>query len=415
MSTAVFDLDRAALSHDGTLAVPATAHRAPAADTKVTEADAWTIDVTTTRAGFDALEADWTSLFDRVGRGEHMFLTFNWLWHWCNHYLAPADELAIVTVRIEGRLVAALPLVIERVTGLRQLAFMGAPISQYADALIEPGLDQRQVFDTAFREVTRTRRIDLVRFAKVRADANLAPFLAAAGFRVTAREEAPAATMAGLADYAAFETRFSAKLRKNRQRQRRRLEERGPLDIAVHEGTAAARDAVALAMTLKRAWLNARGFYSKAFADRRIDAFFADAAASVDRPCGVSVSRLDTNGEGADVNISITCKDRRAVHILAYALKFDKLGAGNHHLDVNLRRAFDSGIAVYDFLAPHHAYKMEWADHVVAVEDHVLAVTPLGRLYADLYVARLREGLKRLMRRLPPSLVRLVAKPRAAE
>ncbi len=61
-----------------------------------------------------------TILFDRAGRGEQVFQSFNWNWHWCNHYLREGrgPQLAIVTGRRAGRLVMLWPLVKERVAGL---------------------------------------------------------------------------------------------------------------------------------------------------------------------------------------------------------------------------------------------------------------------------------------------------------
>src|SRR6478609_4610579 len=88
-------------------------------------------------------ETDWNDLFWRAGRGSQIFQTFNWNWHWSNHYLpSPSDEaapsLAIVTGRRDGRLVMVWPLTTERVAGLSQLAWMGDPVSQYGDILVEP-------------------------------------------------------------------------------------------------------------------------------------------------------------------------------------------------------------------------------------------------------------------------------------
>jgi CelD/BcsL family acetyltransferase involved in cellulose biosynthesis len=160
---------------------------------------------------------------------------------------------------------------------------------------------------------------------------------------------------------------------------------------------------------LKRGWLNARGLVSRAFADTRIDAFFADASRGAGRPCGLSVSRLASCGEGADVSISMTCKGRRALHILAYSLKFERFGVGNHHLEVSLRRAFTDGVQVYDFLAPRHTYKLEWSEGVMPVEDHVKALGVAGRVYADVYVARVREAGKAALKALPRSLTRMIA------
>jgi CelD/BcsL family acetyltransferase involved in cellulose biosynthesis len=366
-------------------------------------------DIVTSRAGFDDLDADWSALFDRAGRGDQMFLSFNWLWHWANHYHTASDRLAIVTARRGGRLIMVWPLTVERVAGMIQLAFMGSPVSQYGDLLIDDITDRNAVLQGAWAHLLTRQRFDIVRLAKVRSDASIAPLLASIGFTVTATEEAPFIALSACASFADYETRSSSKHRKNRRRQLRRIEERGPLRMRRLSGTSEARDAVRLAMTLKRAWLNEKALVSKAFKDERIDGFFMDAISSTTRPCGVEISILETNGECGDANISVSCKGRRAVHILAYNLKFDKLGVGNHHLHSAITDAHADGIQTYDFLAPRHAYKMDWADETTLVRDHTLAMSPLGRLYVDLYVARVREGLKRAMARLPSGLRRWIA------
>jgi CelD/BcsL family acetyltransferase involved in cellulose biosynthesis len=363
------------------------------------------LDVVTTRAGFEALETEWNALFTRAGRGEHMFLTHAWLHHWANHYLTLEEPVAVVTARRHGRLILAWPMLVTRTAGLRCLTAWGDPVSQYVDVLAEPVRDLPALLDAAFHKVVDHARPDLVRLPKVRADATLTPSLKLWGFRITATEEAPYATLAGCADYATFETRFSQKLRKNRRRQLRRLEERGPLDEAVHTGTPAAAEAVATTMRLKRLWLQKHGLVSRAFADRRFDTFFADAAASTQRPAGVEVSVLMSNGDAVDLNIAISAKGRRGLHILAYDERVEKLGAGNHHLELCLQRAFADGVEVFDFLAPRHPYKMEWADGVMPVHDHAKALTWRGRFYLDVYVARLREWVKLASRKLPKRLM----------
>ena len=52
--------------------------------------------VITGRAEFDALEGQWNALFERSGRPYHVFQTFNWLWHWANHYLDGDTKLSII-------------------------------------------------------------------------------------------------------------------------------------------------------------------------------------------------------------------------------------------------------------------------------------------------------------------------------
>ena len=380
----------------------------PAAATPRIDRAEIVFDIVRTRAGFDGLEAEWTALFERAGRGEQMFQQFNWLWHWANHYTDAKAEFAIVTGRRHGRLVLVWPLVVERPARLRMLAWMGDPVSQYGDVIIEAMDDAEAVLAQSWQYLLKHARADLARLTKVRADAAAASTLTRAGFKIVATEEAPYAALSKCASYEAFDARFSPKLRKNRRRQLRRLEERGPMEIKVLMDSPAASEATRLAMTLKRGWLNSKGLVSRAFVDTRIDRFFSDVT-SGERPAGVGVSLLTSAGEGADTNISITCKGRRAIHILAYALKFEKVGVGNHHLEVNLQRAFDDGVEVYDFLAPRHEYKMEWADDAIAVNDMAVALTRRGRLYADVYIAVVREAVKASIKKLPRSLTRFVA------
>lgn len=374
-----------------------------------TAPDAVSFEIVRSRLGFDGLEQDWNNLCEAAGRGPHMFLTFNWLWHWANHYLPASTELAIVTGRRNGKLVLVWPMLIERVASLRQLAFMGAPVSQYGDLIIADASDRAELIENSWAFLLAAAKPDLVRLGKVRADANIAPHLQSLGFVTTSTEDAPVAMMPASASYADFEQTISAKFRKNRRRQMRRLEERGPVEMKTFAPSADAASAARAAMTLKRAWLNSRGLVSRAFADTRIDDFFADAAASADRPCGVTVSQLLSNGECADAAVSVTYKGHRALHILAYALKFEKFGVGHLHLEKALQDACADGIAAYDFLAPRHDYKLEWAEGCVTVSDYALALSPLGKIYTDVYLARVREGMKLALKKLPRGMTRFLA------
>jgi CelD/BcsL family acetyltransferase involved in cellulose biosynthesis len=89
------------------------------------------------RADFDALENEWNDLFARAGKPPHVFQSFNFCWHWANHYLTPSPDdateikLSIVTGRRNGRLIMLWPLVSQRMRGVRQTFWMGEPVSHY--------------------------------------------------------------------------------------------------------------------------------------------------------------------------------------------------------------------------------------------------------------------------------------------
>src|SRR5690606_39033243 len=166
----------------------------------------------------------------------------NWNWHWANHFLGGADDpqLAFVTAYEGNRLVMVWPLVLERIGPLKTLRWMGDPVSQYGDVLIDNAVDAAGLLHAAAAFVARRTGAGVFNLRKVRADSNIAPYLTAAGAAVTAELKAPYLDLASAPSFAAYETRYSSGARRNRKRQRRRLGERGAVALARHvDGDAA--------------------------------------------------------------------------------------------------------------------------------------------------------------------------------
>jgi CelD/BcsL family acetyltransferase involved in cellulose biosynthesis len=348
-----------------------------------------------TRAEFAALEAEWNALDARAARPEQMFQSFNWLWHWAQHFAdRDTNKLAIVTIRRNGVLVGVLPLMVERALALKQLSFMGDPVSQYGDALVEDDTRASGLVERALRFAIQATRADVVRLAKVRDGSIIAAALAQFKTSITAAEEAPYIDLTKYPTFDAYQERFSSKARKNRRRLERRLEERGAIELQWNLEGPAGSDATNATLALKRDWLKARGQLSRAFADPRTDAFFAAVCASQTRPAGAHVALLRSGGNIANAAISVTSKGTQALHVLAYDQTFDKCAPGVLHVEMLIERAFADGAKTFDFLAPRHDYKNEWADGAVRVADYAVPVTHLGRIYTHVYLGYVREKLK---------------------
>ena len=377
---------------------------------------ACTFEIVSERAAFDALEAEWNDLFARAGRGTQVFQTFNWNWHWCNHYLAgsarggSAKALAVVVARRAGRLVMVWPLVKERSSGLTRLAWMGEPVSQYGDVLMEDGTGAETLLREAWSLIVSELAPDVAHLRKVRDDAAVAPFLSEAGALPTQRLEAPYLDLASAKDFAAYEQRYSPRSRRNRRRLARRLEERGPMAIERHLAGHRARDLATQALALKRDWLKDRGLVSPALTDPRMTAFFADAAEGTTHPVGCQVSALTCGGEAAAIEIDMRCQDRTVMHIIVFNLKYEKAGAGVLLLEETIARCFDGEARVFDLLAPADGYKIDWADAATGVTDWALPVSRKGWLYARAYLGFARPTVKAVLGALPASLRRIVAR-----
>ena len=366
------------------------------------------------RSAFDALEPEWNDLFRRAGRDTHLFQTFNWNWHWANHYLAAAAgererrSLAVVTVRRHGRLAMVWPLMAERVAGLKVLRWMGEPVSQYGDVLAETAADTPELMRLVWNFITRTLGADAIFLRKVRADALVASLLNEQGLINTAVAEAPCLDLASAAGFAAYEeAHYSAKARKNRRRHMRRLAERGPVQILRHRGGPEARAAAMEAVALKSKWIKETNRVSLALADERLAAFFGAVAEGCGRPAGCEVSMLKSSGETVAIAVDISCGARRAAHIIVHNPRLDGFGPGMLLLQERLRVAAGEGVATFDLLAPAYAYKLDWADASVAVGDYALGISLSGRIFARVYLGFLRERIKVAAEARPHALVQL--------
>ncbi len=369
------------------------------------------LDLVTTLDGFRALEDDWNDLFARAGTNRHLFQTFNWLWHWANHFLpqtAGADtSLAIVTARRDGRLVMVWPLVAERAGPVTQLVWMGEPVSQYGDLIVEAGPDTGALLDASWRFVAERTGADVLRLRKVRQDSNVAALLETLGGIVTSELKAPYLDLASAPSFDAYEKRYSSGAKRNRKRQRRRLEERGPAGLIAVKGGEEAAALTAQAFTLKQDWLRQRGIVSPAFADPRTERFFADVTRAETRPAGCHVLALTCNGAPVALEIGVRCLGRSAIHIIAYDAAFEKTAAGALLMEDSIRHAFEDGMTVFDLLAPGDGYKLEWADDAMIVRDWAQPISLAGRAYATLYLRFLRNASKRALDRLPVGARRL--------
>lgn len=361
----------------------------------------------TDRAAFDALGREWADLFARGGRPHQVFQTFDWLWHWANHYLDDGASLSIVTGRCEGRLALVWPLVSSRVLGLRILSFMGEPVGQYGDALVEDRPDAAILLAHALDFVTKLP-IDVLWLRRVRGDAALAAVLGRGAGRTGAAVQAPYVDFAGATDIVSFENRLSAKFRSGQRRHLRRLEAIGPVAFERHGPGAQAPALVRLAIGFKRDWAVQNGRIAPTIFDPRLESFFADAASGDGRGPDLRVSVMACAGEPIGVEISLACKGWLFGHVLAPKPGFEKQGAGALLAGHSIASATEEGFGGYDLLAPADRYKMEWASGCIEVRDFALARSFAGRIFKWIWIDFGRDACRSIAKSLPPSLVRLL-------
>lgn len=89
---------------------------------------------------FEALERKWDDLYHHAPLATP-FQSWAWLYSWWEFY-GEARELRIIAIRSQSLLVGLVPLMLERRWGLGRLSFIGAPASDYLDALVREGWEE---------------------------------------------------------------------------------------------------------------------------------------------------------------------------------------------------------------------------------------------------------------------------------
>jgi CelD/BcsL family acetyltransferase involved in cellulose biosynthesis len=362
--------------------------------------------IVSTRDGFDALAADWDALFARAGTGAQLFQGFNWLWHWCNHYLDEAStkqSLAIVVGRRAGRLVLVWPLVRERGAGVVQLTAMGSPVSQYSDAIVEPSADVAELLRVAWDTIVAEVKPDLVWLQRVRDDAIIAPLMREIGAIAAQRMEAPYIDLSQTPDFEAYLARQSPHMRKKNRAAERRL---AKLDVAFCElaESDAASEMSGCLIDMKRRQLGDRGLVSPAFADSKMGCFFHDAAAAGAHYAGVGAVSMTLDRQLAAGNIVVGYRDRMVGHVFTYESKHAKESVGVHVLHQTMKHAIAGGYRTFDLLAPADEYNLRAADGTVGVTNWAVPLTVKGHVFMRLVTMTARPLAKALIERIPARL-----------
>jgi CelD/BcsL family acetyltransferase involved in cellulose biosynthesis len=351
------------------------------------------------RAQFAALEQEWNDLFARAGRPHQLFQAYDWLRHWANHYLDDNASLSIVAARQNGRLVMVWPLVAVRRAGLTVLCWMGEPVSQYGDVLVEDGPERFYLLSRGWAYV-KSLSADVIHLRKTREDAVVFPLLRQAGALSIAVAAAPYLDLSSAADFETYQRRYPAKKRARRRRLRQRLEERGAVAFERQDCGPAAVELLAHALRLKEKWLSERGVIAPVLQDTRFGRFLRDVAGSEGMPA-IRISALRCDGEPAAVEVSLECKGHQVAYLISYDVELAPYGVGIIVAEDSIRTAHGCGLARFDLLTPADAYKLEWSDASVEVHDWAVPLSAVGSFYVRVWLSTVKEWLKRSVKTWP--------------
>jgi CelD/BcsL family acetyltransferase involved in cellulose biosynthesis len=300
-----------------------------------------------------ALAHEWDDLADRVGAAP--FLRPGWVVAWSEAF--GGGDLDVVVARRGGRLVAVLPL-------RRRRGVLGSPTNVHTPAfgvLAEDAPAAAELGGALAERGAARIVLEEVDACAPALDALLTP-LRERGYRLltTTMHRSPCLPLDG--DPAAFERRLTAKRRSNLRRLRRRLESRGALGLDVSDGGERLEELLEEGLRVEgAAWKDARGTSILARPETR--GFYGAIARWAAERGSLRLAFLRLDGE--PIAFDLCLEDERAHYLLktGYDPRYRSEAPGMLMRFEMIRRAYELGLASYEFLGSDQPWKLEWTEH----------------------------------------------------
>ena len=307
--------------------------------------------------GLANLERDWADLLSRAA-DPTPFQSHEWQATWWRHH--GRGRLWVLVAHDNGVMIGLMPLHIlrYRATPLRQVRFLGAPLSDFQEILAARG-HERAARDAFLAHLaTHSRRWDLCDFADQRKGTSLTGGEMPAGLRSLLVHHRVCPYIPLNASWDEFVKRLSKNMRTNVGRRRRQVAKqfRAEYDLADHETLPAAMEEL---FRLHNARWRRRGV-AGAFADERTQAFHHEVARKFLQRGWLRLHRLRLDGETRAAFYCFQLGPRVYYYLSGFDLAFAKFSIGNVLMAQAIERAIGDGATEFDLLRGDETYKFAW-------------------------------------------------------
>lgn len=309
-------------------------------------------------AGFASLELGWRKLVDAAPDATP-FQTWEWVSAWRRHF--PQGTPSVLVARSGPDLVGVMPLVETRYRGLpvRQLRWMGAPLSDVQGVLAAPShsVACAKAFLRRLRELRD--RWDLVDLADVPEASPLAGLPASWPLRVTTEVHRRCPYLQLPASFPSLLGTLSKKMRTKTRYYRRRLKREfgAEYDLATTQTLDAAMQEL---FALHSARWKRRGT-GGAFASPVVREFHLDVARRFVERGWLRLARVRMAGVTRATLYAFRLGGRTSYYLSGFDPTLARYSIGHDLLAYSIETAIADGDTEYDFLRGEETYKYDWS------------------------------------------------------
>lgn len=340
---------------------------------------------------FKDLRAEWDELYKRAAKPHHVFQSHTFLRHWIECYLGDEARLVVICGWLKNQLAMVWPLVIRRKMGVDIVTFMGAPVAQFFDVLVEDHEERSLLLNEGWKALLALEA-DVFVGNNIRQDTLIHSCEVMSPVELPGRTTAPYAMLSIRVDGEDPGRAYSARERSNYRRRLRRAGDFGQISFSSLQPGAEASVTACKAISFKNRSLLKKSIWSPTVSDPKFRLFFERLATDPD--AALRVSTINCDGTEIGVELSFDCNGHTFGHVLATDPDKSLEGIGS----VLILRAFISAAArgthTFEMMAPADQYKMRHADGEISVSHLAVAFTMKGRLYRDIYLKNVQPVAK---------------------
>lgn len=321
------------------------------------------VEQVTDRAAFMALEPEWNALVEATS--DELFYRHEFLRVWVDNF-APGARLRILTSRDgEGRLCAALPLMLERTTLLgvpvRQLSATANSHSCRFDLIAR----EPEAAAAAFLAHLRSDKgWDVLRLTDVPeggAGWKLYEAARAVGLPVGTWESLQSPYVPLPATHEAYLATLQSKFKANVRRRRRKLEERGRVSVERVDGGLLLDAKLEEGFLLELSgWKGERG--TAMAQDPATRGFYTELARDAAYRGRLALYFLRLDGRAVAFHYGLTHDGRYFLLKTGYDEALKECSPGQLLMDEVLADCIQRGLREFDFLGPDMVWKRDWTD-----------------------------------------------------
>lgn len=309
------------------------------------------------------LRAEWDELAARAGR-QDLFARHYFLRTWLDNF-EPSARLRLFVARAGSRLLAALPLVEDRAVlygvPLRRLRSPSNVHSNRFDLLADPA--RPDALPALWSQLCATSTFDLVELRDVAQEGGARALLELAGrdgLSVAAWESmrTPYIPLAG--GFEKLWAGLDARFRQNLRRRRRKLEQRGQVEVERVDGGLALERALEEAFAVEQSgW---KGEAQTAIGcDPVTRGFYAELAREAALRGELALYLLRLDGRAIAFQLGLVCGSSYLLPKTGYSEEHGDCSPGQLLTEEVLRDCCRRGLAEFDFLGPGMDWKRDWS------------------------------------------------------